>query len=83
MKKSELNNLIRERSELGIDRLLFRATEVQKKQMKAVVRELVKDIVEKADQVDRPADPRIERLITVERQILALQTERDNLIKEL
>jgi hypothetical protein len=83
MKKSELNNLIRERSELGIDRLLFRATEVQKKQMKAVVRELVKDIVEKADQVERPADPRIERLITVERQILALQTERDNLIKEL
>ena len=83
MKKSELNNLIRDKTEKGLDQLMFSATVSQRRAMETVIKETVKGLANDIQELDNPVEPKILRLIEIEKSINLLQRERDNLIENL
>ena len=83
MKKSELNNLIREKTQSGIDQLMFRATDRQRRAMVTVVRETVKGLTDDIQKLENPIEVRMRRILEIDKTIQQLQRERDNLIENL
>jgi hypothetical protein len=83
MKKSELNNLIRERAQEGVEKLPMNLTQTKQRAVVATVREIIKDLAEEIRTLEEPKDERIDRLIEIEREIIRLTSEKNNIIKEL
>ena len=83
MKKTQLNNLIRDKTEKGLDQLMFSATVSQRRAMTTVIKETVKGLANDIQELDNPVEPKILRLIEIEKSINLLEKERANLIENL
>ena len=83
MKKAQLNNLIRDKTEKGLDQLMFSATVSQRRAMATVIKETMKGLANDIQTLENPIEPKILRLIEIEKSINLLEKERANLIENL